>query len=152
MLINDEYWMSLALKEARIAEQAGEVPVGAVLVSAQGDCLAQGHNQTRQSHDPCGHAEINVIRQAGQIMQNHRLLATTLFVSLEPCPMCASAIMQARIGRLVFATRDWRAGAAGTTLNLFSHPSSNHQLTIDEGILEEEARTLLQHFFATRRK
>lgn len=151
MLINDEYWMSLALQQARMAEQSQEVPVGAALISASGDCIALGYNQSRQTYDPCGHAEIIAIRQAGQVLQNHRLLDTTLFVSLEPCPMCASAIIQARIRRLVFATRDWRAGAAGTTLNLFSHHSSNHRLIIDEGVLELEARALLQNFFATRR-
>jgi tRNA(adenine34) deaminase len=151
MLINDEYWMSLALEQARLAEQRSEVPVGAVLVSAKGVCLAKAYNQTRETNDPCAHAEILAIRQAAQCLNNYRLLDTTLYVTLEPCPMCAAAMVHARIGRLVFASRDWRAGAAGTTLNLFSHLSSNHRIIIDEGVYAEEAKALLQTFFATRR-
>jgi tRNA(adenine34) deaminase len=152
MLINDEYWMSLALDQARIAVIHNEVPVGSVLVAADGRCLAQSYNQIRARCDPSAHAEILAIRQAAELSHNYRLNGSTLYVTLEPCAMCAGAIIQARIGRLVFATRDWKAGAAGTMINLFSHPSSNHSLIIDEGIKAEEARTLLQDFFVARRQ
>lgn len=151
MITNDEYWMSLALEQAQLARLRGEVPVGAILVTSAGDCIAKAHNLTRSSIDPCAHAEILAIRQAAIQLANHRLVDTTLYVTLEPCPMCAGAIIQARIARLVFATRDWRAGAAGTRLNLFSHPSSNHHLIIDEGYGATEALVMLQDFFATRR-
>jgi len=151
MLTNDEYWMSLALEQAQVAKLRDEVPVGAILVTNAGVLIGKAHNLTRASNDPCAHAEILSIRQAAANLGNYRLVNTTLYVTLEPCSMCAGAIIQARISRLVFAIRDWRAGAAGTVLNLFAHHSSNHSIIIDEGCGHEQALPLLKDFFASRR-
>lgn len=149
---NDDYWMKIALKEAKIAFDKNEVPVGAVIVCEREGLLAQAHNITRNACDPCGHAEIQVIREAAKKIGNYRLSSTTLYTTLEPCPMCAGAMIQARVSRLVFATRDWVAGAAGSVLNLFSHPSSNHQLQIDEGNFRLESQALLKEFFRLKRE
>jgi tRNA(adenine34) deaminase len=148
---NDEFWMNLALEQAKIASLKDEVPVGAVAVCATRGLIASGHNLTRTQNNPCGHAEIEVIREAAKVLQNFRMPSVTLYVTLEPCAMCAGAIIQSRLQRLVFACRDWQAGAAGTVLNLFSHVVSNHHLQIDEGFFQQEAQQLLQDFFKSKR-
>lgn len=148
---HDEFWMLLALKQARVAFKKQEVPVGAVLVCKNTNQYFESYNQSRLKHDPCGHAEILVIRQAAQKVKNYRLGSMTLYTTLEPCVMCAGAIIQARIPRIVFATRDWVSGAAGSRINVFHHPSSNHDVQIDEGVLQLESSALLRDFFSDHR-
>jgi tRNA(adenine34) deaminase len=151
MLSKDKAWMGLAIEQAQCAFQIGEVPVGAVAVCENLGLLAKAYNQTISACDPCAHAEVTVIRKAAEMLGNHRLSSVTLYVSLEPCAMCAGAIVQARIPRVVYATRDWVAGAAGTVMNLLNHPKLNHHTLIDEGLYQQEAQKLLQDFFKQRR-
>ena len=151
MGISDTFWMQKAFNEAKIAQSEGEVPVGAVLVSASGELLGVGRNSLQQSHDPSDHAEFKAIRQAAQALKNHRLLNTTLYVTLEPCVMCAGLLVHARIKRLVFAARDVRAGAAGSAFNLLCGHPLNHQVIIDEGVMQQECSALLTGFFEGRR-
>jgi tRNA(adenine34) deaminase len=142
--------MRLALEAARGAEAAGEVPVGAVLV--QGDAiLAVGSNRPIAAHDPTAHAEIEALRAAGKALGSYRLNGTTLYVTLEPCVMCASAIVHARVARLVFGAWDPKAGAAGSTANVFAMPTMNHRVDVFGGVLMEECGRLLNGFFAARR-
>ena len=148
----DYFWMKCALEQAKLASAKGEVPVGAVAVCSNLGLVASTHNTTRQDNNPCGHAEIEALKAAGSFLNNFRLSTVTLYVTLEPCAMCAGAMIQARVPRLVFATRDWYRGAAGSVLNLFSHPLSNHRLQIDEGILQLESEQLLSDFFKSKRK
>ncbi len=142
--------MSLALELAREAEAQGEVPVGAVLV-LDGEIIGQGRNGPIARHDATAHAEIVALREAGQHMGNYRLPGTTLYVTLEPCPMCAGAMVQARIERLMFGCQDPRSGAAGSVFDLLQAPELNHQVRVDEGVLASESRDLLQGFFRARR-
>ena len=142
--------MTLALELAREAEAGDEVPVGAVLVK-DGRVIGQGRNSPISRHDPTAHAEIVALRAAGQESANYRLPGTTLYVTLEPCPMCAGAMLQARIERLVFACKDPRSGAAGSVLDLLHEPQLNHQVQVDSDVLEAESRDLLQAFFRARR-
>ncbi len=143
--------MRLALEAARGAEAAGEVPVGAVLV--QGDTLlATGANCPISTHDPCAHAEIEALRAGGKSAGSYRLSGTTLYVTLEPCAMCAAAIVHARVSRLVFGAWDPKAGAAGSTIDIFALPSMNHRVDVFGGVLMEESSRLLSEFFATRRR
>lgn len=151
MLSKDHDWMKEAIREAQKAFEQGEVPVGALAVSSTGEILARAHNQTLHHGDPCAHAEILVIKEAAQKLGNHRLKDVTIYVTLEPCSMCAGAMVQARIKRLVFATRDWAAGAAGTVINILNHPAFNHRVELDEGCFQKEAQHLLQVFFQQRR-
>jgi tRNA(adenine34) deaminase len=148
---NDLFWMKCALDQAKLASTKGEIPVGTVAVCSNLGLIASAHNITRHEHNPCGHAEIEVLRKAGKLLNNCRLTTVTIYVTLEPCAMCAGAMIQARIPRLVFATRDWERGAAGSVLNLFSHPVSNHHLQIDEGLLQQDAELLLNQFFQQKR-
>jgi len=142
--------MRLALEAARGAEAAGEVPVGAVLV--QGDAiLAVGANRPIAGHDPTAHAEIEALRGGGQTLSSYRLSGTTLYVTLEPCVMCASAIIHARVARLVFGAWDSKAGAAGSIANVFTLPAMNHRVDVFGGVLMEESARLLNGFFAARR-
>jgi tRNA(adenine34) deaminase len=145
--MNDQYWMQQAYEQAFLAQNEGEVPVGAVLVSNEGELLGANRNAVQNSHDPSEHAEVRVIRQAAQQLKNHRLLDTTLYVTLEPCPMCAGLIVHARIKRVVFATRDFKAGAAGSVYNLLQGYPLNHKVQIDEGIMQSECALLLSDFF-----
>lgn len=147
----DSFWMNEAFKLAKIAEQQGEVPVGAVLVSEDKQLLGQGWNQVLKTHDPSAHAEILAIRAASTRLKNYRLLNTTLYVTLEPCCMCAGALVHARVKRLVFATRDFKAGAAGSVFNLLHGCPLNHQVQIDEGVLQSDSALLLADFFKDRR-
>lgn len=145
--MNDRLWMQMAYEQALLAQLEGEVPVGAVLVSKENELLGVGRNALQGSHDPSDHAEIRTIRQASQKLKNHRLLDTTLYVTLEPCAMCAGLIVQARIKRLVFATRDFKAGAAGSVFNLLQGVPLNHKVVIDEGVMQQECSNLLSDFF-----
>ena len=146
-----ERWMQQALALARRAEQEGEVPVGAVLV-AEGEVVAEGWNRPIVLHDPTAHAEIQAMRAAAIKLGNYRLPGTTLYVTLEPCAMCAGAMIQARIGQLVFGCSDLRSGAAGTIFNVVQEPSLNHRVEVVAGILETECRETLQQFFRRKRK
>ena len=150
-LRNDIDFMRLALEAARGAEAAGEVPVGAVLV--QGDAiLAVSANRPIAGHDPTAHAEIEALRAGGRAMGSYRLTGSTLYVTLEPCVMCAAAVVHARVARLVFGAWDPKTGAAGSTTNVFTMPSMNHRVDVFGGVLMEECGRLLNSFFATRRR
>ena len=143
-------FMRLALERANEARAAGEVPVGAVLVS--GDrVIAEGANRPVASHDPTAHAEVEALRSAGRALRSYRLADTTLYVTLEPCAMCAMAIVHARVRRLVFGAWDPRAGAAGSITDIFALPGLNHRVDVFGGVLMEECGSLLREFFAGRR-
>ncbi|WEA06788.1 tRNA adenosine(34) deaminase TadA [Pantoea dispersa] len=147
----DEYWMRHALELARRAWEQGEVPVGAVLV--QGDrVIGEGWNRPISQCDPTAHAEIMALRQGGKVIDNYRLLDTTLYVTLEPCVMCAGAMVHSRITRLVYGAKDEKTGAAGSLLDVIGHPGMNHQIEIEHGVLAEECATLLSDFFRMRRE
>lgn len=148
---NDSFWMQKAYEQALLAQEQGEVPVGAVLVSKDQQLLGLGLNGTIKNHDPSLHAEVQAIKEASLLLKNHRLLDTTLYVTLEPCAMCAGLLVHARIKRLVYATRDFKAGAAGSVYNLLQGYPLNHKVHIDEGIMQEECALLLQNFFKARR-
>ncbi len=147
----DHAFMHRAMQLAKKAEEEGEVPVGAVLVK-DGEVIAEGWNRSIGHHDATAHAEIQVIRQAGLVLQNYRLLDTTLYVTLEPCPMCAGALLHSRVKRIVYGAPDLKAGAAGTVLDLFASQAAYHYACIEKGLLEEECREQLQAFFKRRRK
>ena len=148
----DEMFMQQALSLARQAQEHGEVPVGAVLVSGTGELIGQGWNQPIESHDPTAHAEIMALRHAGQNLANYRFPDTTLYVTLEPCPMCAGAIVHARVKRVVYAAADPKGGAAGSVFDLLpSDDRFNHQTYVESGLMQEEASTLLTAFFRQRR-
>ncbi len=143
----DEYWMRHALKLARLAWEQGEVPVGAVLV--QGDrVIGEGWNRPIGQHDPTAHAEIMALRQGGKVLENYRLLDTTLYVTLEPCVMCAGAMVHSRITRLVYGAHDEKTGAAGSLLDVIGHPGMNHHIEMISGVLAEECAGMLSDFFA----
>jgi tRNA(adenine34) deaminase len=149
--VNDTDFMRLALEAARRAQADDEVPVGAVLVRA-GKVIATGANRPISGCDPTAHAEIEALRAGGQALGSYRLNDTTLYVTLEPCVMCASAIVHARVTRLVFGAWDVKAGAAGSTTDVFSMPSMNHRVDVFGGVLMDECSALLSDFFAVRRK
>jgi tRNA(adenine34) deaminase len=142
-----EFWMDEALQEAQTSALKGDVPVGAVLVDGQGELLAAGGNRREQDHDPSAHAEIVVLRAAGQKLQRWRFPDATLIVTLEPCAMCAGAILQARVKRLVYGADDPKAGAIRTVANLPDSPLSFHHLEVVAGIQEATCRILLQDWF-----
>ncbi|MEE2840737.1 MAG: tRNA adenosine(34) deaminase TadA [Acidobacteriota bacterium] len=145
-----EHWMNLALEEARIAAREDEVPVGAVAVS-EGELLARDHNRSIQLHDPTAHAEQLVLRQAGQKLSNYRLNHVDLYVTLEPCAMCAGALLWARVKQLVFGVRDEKAGAVFSRVSLLSTGLFNHHIQVVEGILADPSRDILQQFFSRLR-
>lgn len=149
--IQDEYWIKEAYELAKIADIQGEVPVGAVLVDAQNQLLAKAYNQVIHRQDPTAHAEILVLREAARHLNSYRLNGVTLYVTLEPCAMCAGALVHARIQRLVFATRDFKAGACGSCYQLLNGEVLNHRVLIDEGVHRVECATLLSQFFQKRR-
>ncbi len=146
----DEFWMQRALELARNAEALGEVPVGAVLV-LNNECIAEGWNQPISSHDPSAHAEMMALRSAGEKIKNYRLCDTTLYVTLEPCVMCAGALVHARIARTVFGTEDPKAGAAGSVFQILNSDRLNHQCAITSGVLKDECAGMLHEFFRKRR-
>ena len=148
--MNDEHWMQLALAEARAAAAAGEVPVGAVIVK-DGVLLASGRNAPVALHDPSAHAEINAMRAAAARLGNYRLDGCELFVTLEPCAMCAGAMLHARLARVVFGAADPKTGAAGSVIDLFAESRLNHHTKVRGGVLGEACAALLQDFFRTRR-
>lgn len=150
--MNDRFWMKQAYEQAILAGQEGEVPVGAVLVDKNNQLIGLGRNALEKSHDPTDHAEIRALRHASASINNHRLLDSTLYVTLEPCVMCAGALVHARVKRLVFATRDFKAGAAGSVYNLLQGYPLNHKVLIDEGIMQEQCASLLHDFFKLRRQ
>lgn len=147
----DETFMRRALEMADVAMVSGEVPVGAVLVH-EGHVVAMGYNQPIGTHDPTAHAEIIAIREAAKLLENYRLEGTTLYVTLEPCPMCASAIVHARVSRVVFGAWDPKAGGAGSIVNIFTLPELNHRVDVFGGVLMEECSQKLTKFFQKRRR
>lgn len=142
--------MRRALELADVAMVSGEVPVGAVLVH-EGHVIAMGYNQPIGSHDPTAHAEIVALREGGQLLDNYRLEDTTLYVTLEPCPMCASAIVHARVRRVVFGAWDVKAGGAGSIVNIFTLPGLNHRVDVFGGVLMDECAEKLTKFFRAKR-
>lgn len=149
---HDEHWMRHALIVAMAARDAGEVPVGAVLVGANQELLAEGRNQPIASHDPTAHAEIVALRHGGLLVNNYRLINTTLYVTLEPCAMCVGALVHARVARVVFGAYDPKAGAVCSTIPLASAPHLNHHFHWQAGVLAEECGHVLTAFFAQRRR
>ena len=147
----DEYWMRHALSLARRAWEQGEVPVGAVLVHND-RLIGEGWNRPIGQHDPTAHAEIMALRQGGKVLENYRLLETTLYVTLEPCVMCAGAMVHSRITRLVYGAHDLKSGAAGSLLDVLGHPGMNHQVELASGVLAEECAAMLSDFFRMRRE
>jgi tRNA(adenine34) deaminase len=150
-ILDDAHWMRLALAEAEAAARQGEVPVGAVIVRGGSEVVARGHNLTHTLGDPTTHAEMVAIRRAAQATGHWRLLDCTLYVTLEPCAMCAGAIVLARIPRLVFAAADPKAGMTGSLENLAQDPRLNHRVELVAGMLAEESGALLRAFFRERR-
>ncbi|MGG7668012.1 MULTISPECIES: tRNA adenosine(34) deaminase TadA [Yersinia] len=148
---NDEYWMRQALELAQRAQEEGEVPVGAVLV-LDNQVIGVGWNRPIIHHDPTAHAEIMALRQGGQALQNYRLLNATLYVTLEPCVMCAGAMVHSRIRRLVYGADDVKTGAAGSLVDILRHPGMNHQVEITSGVLAEACSATLSAFFRQRRE
>jgi Cytosine/adenosine deaminases len=146
----DEVWMRLALEEARRAAEGGDVPVGAVVVR-DGQVIGRGHNRREQDGDPTAHAEILAIRAASETLGAWRLTGSTLYVTIEPCPMCAGALVLARIDRLVYGAADPKAGAAGSLWNIVQDERLNHRLQVTAGVLEDECREIIQSFFRERR-
>jgi len=142
--------MRVALDEARAAAEAGEVPIGAVAV-VDGEIVARGQNRVLRDIDPTAHAEIVAMRAAAKAIANYRLVECELFVTLEPCAMCAGAMIHARLGRLVYGAADPKAGAAGSVLEVLNHPRLNHQMTVASGVLADECGKLLRGFFRERR-
>jgi tRNA(adenine34) deaminase len=145
-------WMEKAIALATEAGAAGEVPVGAVVIGPEGDCIATAGNQRERQHNPTAHAEILVLQQAAQHLQRWQLQDCTLYVTLEPCPMCAGAIVQARLGQLVYGADDPKTGAVRTVLNIPDSAASFHRLKVLGGILEADCRYQLQAWFAQRRR
>ena len=149
-MISDLEAMQAALAEAQKAAAEGEVPIGAVVVYG-GEVIARGQNRLLRNVDPTAHAEIIVLREAAKVRGNYRLNGCTLYVTLEPCAMCAGAMIHARLDRLVFAAADPKAGACGSVLSVLNHPYLNHQMQVEQGILADEAGELLRSFFRERR-
>lgn len=148
---NDLQWMSVALAQAKLAQALGEVPIGAALV-ANNQLLAVGHNRVITDHDPSAHAEVVALRAGGQALQNYRLGECVLYVTLEPCAMCAAALVHSRVRKVVYAAVDERQGAAGSVCNLLHAPFMNHRPQVVGGVLAAECQLLLQQFFAAKRK
>jgi tRNA(adenine34) deaminase len=148
--MTDLDFMQAALTEARLAAEADEVPIGAVIVR-EGSVIARGQNRVLRDLDPTAHAEIVALRAAATAIGNYRLLDCTLYVTLEPCAMCAGAMIHARIARLVFAAADPKAGAAGSVLAVLNHPQLNHQMQVEQGVAGDQAAQLLWSFFRERR-
>jgi tRNA(adenine34) deaminase len=142
--------MRKALEEARLAAEAGEVPIGAVLVQGE-QLLARASNRTIRDCDPTAHAEIVALREAARVLGNYRMPGTTLYVTLEPCAMCAGAVVQARVDRLVYGADDPKGGAVSSCFSVLSHPKLNHRVDVTSGVLAEESAAILQSFFAERR-
>jgi tRNA(adenine34) deaminase len=147
----DAVWMELALEQAALAAASGEVPVGALVIK-DGEIIGQGHNRNLLDSDPTAHAEIIALRQAAARLGNHRLTGCTMVATIEPCSMCAGALIHARIARLVYGASDPKAGAAGSTLQVINHPSLNHRMEVTAGVLAEKCSEILQKFFRQKRQ
>ena len=143
--------MELALEQARLAAAAGEVPVGALVIK-DGEILGRGHNRNLLDDDPTAHAEIVALRQAAARVGNHRLTGCVMVATIEPCSMCAGALIHARIARLVYGAGDPKAGAAGSVLQVINHPSLNHRMEVTAGVLAEKCSEVLQAFFRQKRQ
>jgi tRNA(adenine34) deaminase len=150
-MISDLEAMQAALDEARKAAEAGEVPIGAVVVH-NGSIVARGQNCVLRKNDPTAHAEIVALRAASGALGNYRLNGCALYVTLEPCAMCAGAMIHARLDRLIYGAADPKAGACGSVLAVLNHPQLNHQMEVEQGILADEAGELLRNFFRERRQ
>ena len=148
--MTDEQWMRYALNRARQAAARGEVPVGAVLVK-DGELVAEGFNNPIGAHDPTAHAEIVALRRAAAELRNYRLTGATLYVTIEPCQMCVGAMVHARIARLVYGAPEPKAGAIESAMRAHEHPSLNHRLVVEGGVLEADCREVMQQFFRQRR-
>jgi tRNA(adenine34) deaminase len=148
--MGDREFMELALTEAQQAGKAGEVPIGAIVVR-DGEVVARGQNRVLRDLDPTAHAEIVALRAAATAIGNYRLNGCTLYMTLEPCAMCAGAMIHARIDRLVYAAADPKAGAAGSVLGVINHPQLNHKMIVEQGLLADESAELLRRFFRERR-
>jgi tRNA(adenine34) deaminase len=153
---SDEYFMELALNQAKLAEEIGEVPVGCVIVKGfnsdkSSEVIATGHNRQIIDNNPTAHAEIVALQSAGKFLENHRLIDTTLYCTLEPCAMCFGAIIHARISRVVFGTSDLKTGVCGGCIDLKEQPCFNHKLEITGGVMEMETKKILQDFFKAKR-
>lgn len=149
---DDKYYMKLALAEAQKAFDAGEVPIGAVLVDEDGIVVSRGYNLRETNKDALAHAEVEAIRKANSSQKRWRLSGTTLYVTIEPCPMCAGAIVNSRIDRVVYGGADSKAGAVHSIFNVLSNPSLNHQAQVTAGVLEDECTDLMRRFFRMRRQ
>lgn len=147
-----QYWMEKAIQWAQKASKRGEIPVGAVIVDNNNNLIAEGCNEKETTKDCTAHGEIVVIRQANRILNNWRLDNCRLYVTLEPCPMCMGAIIQARISTLIYGVDDFKSGSARTVINLADHPCSNHHITVFGGIQEQQCRDLLQTWFKAKRR
>ena len=147
----DAAWMLRALEQAEIAAAAGEVPVGALVIK-DGEIIGQGHNRNLLDNDPTAHAEIVALRQAAARLGNHRLTGCTMVATIEPCSMCAGALIHARLTRLVYGANDPKAGAAGSTIQVINHPSLNHRMQVTAGVLAGECSEVLQKFFRQKRQ
>ena len=146
----DEWYMRLALREAEAAAAHDDVPIGAVVVR-EGEVVGAGHNERELRQDPTAHAEVLALREASRALGSWRVLDAVLYVTLEPCAMCAGAIVLARVPRVVFGTRDPKAGAAGSVLDVLAEPRLNHRPAVDGGLLADECAALLVSFFSSRR-
>ncbi len=149
--MSDERWMKKALELARRAEQAGEVPVGAILVK-DNQLISEGWNQPILSHDATSHAEIMAMREAGKKLNNYRLIDTTMYVTLEPCSMCVGAMIHARISKVIYGASEPRTGALGGAFDLLEANQHNHIFDVRSGVLAEESKLMLQRFFQSRRR
>jgi tRNA(adenine34) deaminase len=149
-MTDDRQAMEAALAEARLAGEAGEVPIGAVILH-EGAILCRGQNRVLRDVDPTAHAEMVALRAAAAALGNYRLAGCTLYVTLEPCAMCAGAMIHARVDRLVYAAADPKAGACGSVLQVLNHPQLNHRMQVEQGIGADEAADLLRNFFRERR-
>jgi tRNA(adenine34) deaminase len=147
----DAAWMELALEQAELAAAAGEVPVGALVIK-DGKIIGRGYNRNLLDSDPTAHAEIVALRQAAARLGNHRLVGCTMVATIEPCCMCAGALIHARIARLVYGASDPKAGAAGSTVQVINHPSMNHRMEVAAGVLAGKCSEVLQKFFRQKRQ
>ncbi len=146
----DADWMKLALEQARLAAAVGEVPVGALVIK-EGELVGQGHNMNLLGNDPTAHAEIVALRQAAARLGNHRLSNCVVYATIEPCSMCAGALVHARIARLVYGASDPKAGAAGSVLQVLNHPRLNHRMEVTPGVLADSCSEIIQDFFRRKR-
>lgn len=150
--LQHQKWMNYALELANRAGEAGEVPVGAVIINPKGDLIAVGENRKERDKDPTAHAEVIAIRAASEVLQSWRLHQCSLYVTLEPCPMCAGAIIHARLGTIIYGVDDTKTGAIRTVINIPDHPVSNHRLQVIGGIMESACREQLQKWFLRQRQ